>query len=87
MSNDDLGLRDLSPNIIDDWEFWASDRPERVREQDANDRKIIALCRAVRTLRAEKGTCPACRHARHSAECSVPTPWDARWMDGRRRHG
>ena len=52
MSNDDMSLSDLSPNVIDDWERWASDRPDRETKQDANERKIIALCRAVRVLRA-----------------------------------
>jgi hypothetical protein len=53
MSNDDLGLSDLSPNIIDDWEKWASDRPDRETKQGANERKIVALCRAVRQLRSD----------------------------------
>jgi hypothetical protein len=55
VSNDDLGLNDLSPNILDDWERWASgthpdSSPDFV--QTADHRKIIALVRAVRQLRA-----------------------------------
>lgn len=52
MSNDDLGLKDLTPNIIDSWEHWASERPERLVAQTSTERQVVALCRAVRSLRA-----------------------------------
>ena len=53
MSNDDLSLSDLSPNIIDSWEHWASDRPDRETKQTSTERQVIALCRAVRVLRSD----------------------------------
>lgn len=54
MSNDDLSLEDLSPNILADWEQWASGtHPDSSPgfAPTADHRKIIALVRAVQRLR------------------------------------
>lgn len=62
MSNDDLSLEDLTPNILDDWERWAlGTHPDSSPgfKQTADHRKIIALVRAVRRLRTLAAEAPA----------------------------